>query len=55
MILLTILAIILILVSVLAIVALALGGTVGIILFGDLIACVAVIVWLMKLVRRRRK
>lgn len=55
MILLTILAIILFLVGMLAIGALALGGTIGFILFGDLIACVVVIVWLMKLIRRKKK
>jgi hypothetical protein len=48
MILFSVLAIILAILVVLSIAALALGGVVGFILFGDLIVCVALIVWLMR-------
>ena len=43
-----ILLIIAIILTVLAVAALILGGTVGFVLFGDLIVCVALVVWLIR-------
>lgn len=48
MILFTILAIILVLLGVVAIAVLAVGGTIGVIIFGDVIVCIVIIVLLMK-------
>lgn len=48
MILFTILALIVIFLAVVAIAVLSIGGTIGIILFGDIIVCIAVVVWLIK-------
>lgn len=54
MILFTILLIILVILAALAIIVLSLGGTLGFILFGDLIVCILFIVWIMKRLHRKR-
>ena len=55
MILFTILALIAILLTVVTILAISIGGSVAIILFGDVIVCVFIIVWLIKFISRRRR
>lgn len=56
MILLTILAVIALLVGAIAFVLIALGGTTFIVIFGDLIVCVALIIFIMrKLIKRHRR
>jgi len=48
MILFTILAIIAVILIVITIFVAAIGGTLGIVLFGDIIVCIAIIVWILK-------
>lgn len=48
MILFTILLLIALMLSVIAIAFLSIGGTIGFLLFGDIIVCIVFIVWLMK-------
>lgn len=48
MILFTILLIILLILCVIALAALVVGGVVGYILFGDLIICIMLVVWIMR-------
>lgn len=55
MILFTILAIILIGVALVAIACLSIGGTIFTLIFSDLIVCIAVIVFIMWLLRRKKK
>lgn len=55
MILFTILAIIAVIIGVIAIVALITGGVAFIVIFGDLIVCVAIIVLLMRWLFKRKK
>lgn len=54
MILLTILAIIIALLVILAIAILSIGGTVGFVIFGDLVVCIALIIWIMRKIWKRR-
>ena len=55
MILFSILAIILAILVVIAIAVLAVGGAAGIVIFGDLIVCIALIVFLMRIMIKRKK
>ena len=48
MVLFTILAIMLILLVLVVILAVSIGGSIAIILFGDVIACIFIIVWIIK-------
>ena len=54
MILLTILAIIIALLVILAIAILSIGGAFGFVIFGDLIVCIALIVWIMRKIWKRK-
>lgn len=56
MILFTILALILLILTVITVVAISIGGSLVIVLFGDVIVCAAIIIWIMKkLITRKRK
>jgi hypothetical protein len=55
MILFTILILILILLTLFTILAISIGGTVAIVLFGDVFVCGFLIVWLIRLIYKRRK
>lgn len=55
MILFSILAIILAILIVIAVAVLAIGGAAGIVIFGDLIVCIALIVLIMRFIIRRKK
>ncbi len=55
MILFTVLLIILAIIAVLAFLALSIGGAAFIVLFGDLIVCIFLIVWIMKRFFRKRR
>ena len=55
MVLLIILFILLMILAVLAVAALVIGGTVGIVLFGDMFICIFVTVWIIKKLIKKRK
>lgn len=55
MILLTVLFLIVALLTIIAVTALVLGGTAGIVIFGDLIACVVVIVCIIRAIIKGKK
>lgn len=56
MVLLMILFILLMILAVLAVAALVIGGTVGVVLFGDMFVCIFITVWLIrKLIKKRKK
>lgn len=55
MILLTILALILVMLTIVAVFVLSVGGTIGIIIFGDLLVCIIVIVWIMRRIIKRKR
>lgn len=55
MILLMILLIILLILCVVALAFLSIGGAIGYILFGDMIVCIFILVWLIKKIRNRKK
>lgn len=55
MVLFTILTLILLLLTVITIAAISIGGAVTIVLFGDVIVCAAIIVWIMKRLIKKKK
>lgn len=55
MILLTILILILLILTVITVLAISIGGSVFIVVFGDAIVCMLVIVWIIKKLIKRRK
>ena len=54
MILFTILLLTLILLTILTVLAVSVGGTVAIVLFGDVFVCIIVIVWIMKRIIKKK-
>lgn len=55
MVLLMILFILLMILAVLAVAALVIGGTVGVVLFGDMFVCIFITVWLIRKLIKKRK
>jgi hypothetical protein len=55
MILFTILLLMLIFLTLLVVLAVSIGGTIGIVLFGDVIVCILLIVWIIKRIIRKRQ
>ena len=56
MILFTILLLMLIFLTLLTVLAISIGGTIGVVLFGDVIVCIFLVIWIIKcIVKRRRK
>ena len=55
MILFTILALILIILAIITIVAVSIGGSIVIVLFGDVFVCAAIIIWIMKKLISKKK
>lgn len=55
MILFTILVLILLLLTVFTVLAISIGGSVAIVLFGDVFVCIFIIGWLIKTIRKKRK
>ena len=55
MILFTILLLTCIFLGVIAVFTISIGGTAFIVIFGDVIVCIALIIWIMKLIFKRRK
>lgn len=55
MVLFTILSMILLLLIVFTVLAVSVGGAVAVVLFSDVIVCVALIAWIIKLLARKKK
>ena len=55
MILFTILLITLTIIAIVSVLVLSVGGAAFIVIFGDLVVCMAIIIWIMRLLAKRKK